>query len=400
MHAPIALFDALKEAGANRLSMSMRDGLPRAVASRDDGPWEPVSLVLPAESSASWEAALDALAASTCESADWVVDPSTGLQLLLVRHRRVDGASRGTLRRVDFAVPEADVLSGAFMLARHASAGLRIAGVAPAGCHAVVHGPGPVGPLRDAWARSLGEELALAGFTVVPESGIDATLGVALLQAAPRVVGGDGLAVSASVLAAHEALRAMDATLGLVPSESTVLLTGLGAIGLPLARRLVAENRKVCVSDRDLRRIDGLIDGLSPDVRGNVTTVAPYQASSTPCDIFIPAAPVGSLRFEDVLALRTRGVVGPCETPILVAGPEDDGLWTSALFERGICAAPSGFATAGVFSILSLHAEGKTPTPAAVHARTTRIARGVLGTLLDACRRRGADPSRVITASD
>ncbi len=388
------LFDALRDASATRLSIHARDGVFRALASRDDGPWEPVSLVLSNDCTPAWEAVIDALVASGCESLDLVHLPSVGAQLVLVRHRRVEGSSFGLLRRVEFATPEGDVIKTSLQLARVATQGLVTAGGVSAGCHVAIYGPAPSALVRDAYARVVVEELGLAGFTVVPDSGIDLLFASSLGAAGASVQGTDGLFVQSAVIGINEAIHAMDATLGLLPSESTIGLVGLGAVGMPLARRLVSEGRTLAVSDRDLRRLDGLVDAIPPDARSKVTTVAPYQAAEIVCDLLVLACPAGSFKFEDLLRLRCRGILGVCEAPVIAIGADGDAHYFDALHERGILAAPWGFATTGAFSILSLYASGATPSAAAVTARTMRVARQELGVLLDTCRRAGKAPWR------
>lgn len=397
MGTEVGLFDALRDASATRLSIHARDGEFRAVASRDDGPWEPVSLVLADSSSEVWGRVLDAVEASGCESLDLVHIPHVGVQMVMVRHRRDRGRSLGLLRRVEFATREFDVVATSLQLARVATHALATSGGAASGCHVTLYGPAPSAPVRDAYAGAVVEELTLADMILVPDSGIDLQLAAALGLAGSSILGADGLALHAAVLGTHESIHAMDAALGLTPSESTVGLVGLGAIGMPLARKLVADGRTLAVSDRDLRRLDALMEAVPPESRSKVTTVAPYQAAEIACDVLVLACPAGSLAWEDVVKLRCRGLVGPCEAPVIAIAAQDESNYFDALHERGILAAPMGFATAGAYSILGLSSESAAVSAAAVIARTTRVARQELGQLLDVCRRAGKAPWRALT---
>ena len=115
----------------------------------------------------------------------------------------------------------------------------------------------------------------------------------------------------------------------------TVLIQGVGDVGVPLARLLAEAGATLKLSDLDTERAKGLASELGAAA---VDSAAVYEE---PCDIFAPCAVGGILNAETIAKLRCRAVAGSANNQLEAA--ED----AERLHERGILYAPDFIINAG-----------------------------------------------------
>ncbi len=115
----------------------------------------------------------------------------------------------------------------------------------------------------------------------------------------------------------------------------TVLVSGVGSVGEPLARRLRDAGATLILSDVDSGRAEALAAELG-------ATVAPPEAvAGTPCDVYAPCAVGGVLDAETIPRLACRAVAGSANNQL---GEPGD---AAALHARGILYAPDYVANSG-----------------------------------------------------
>jgi leucine dehydrogenase len=108
----------------------------------------------------------------------------------------------------------------------------------------------------------------------------------------------------------------------------SVLIQGVGDVGVPLARRLHDAGAALALSDIDHHRAQGLASELGADV------VAPDAVPAHPCDVYAPCAVGGTVHADTVPLLRCRIVAGSANNQLGEAADAD------RLHERGILYAP------------------------------------------------------------
>lgn len=115
----------------------------------------------------------------------------------------------------------------------------------------------------------------------------------------------------------------------------TVLVQGLGGVGLPLARMVAEAGGELIVSDMDEDRARTATDELG------ARSVAPEAIFDVRCDVFAPCAVGGILNDRSIPALRASTVVGSANNQL--EAPRH----AAALAERGILYAPDFIVNAG-----------------------------------------------------
>jgi leucine dehydrogenase len=118
-------------------------------------------------------------------------------------------------------------------------------------------------------------------------------------------------------------------------SGRRVVIQGVGDVGEPLARRLLAEQAEVIVSDLD----EAVSWRVSTELE--VETVVPHLVYARRCDVFAPCAVGGTLNKETIPQLQCRIVAGAANNQL--AEPSD----AERLHERGILYAPDYVINAG-----------------------------------------------------
>jgi leucine dehydrogenase len=108
----------------------------------------------------------------------------------------------------------------------------------------------------------------------------------------------------------------------------TVLVQGVGDVGVPLARQLREAGATLVLSDIDEARARRLAADLG------ATVVAPDAVSAHPCDVYAPCAVGATLNAETIPRLTCRIVAGSANNQLAEAADAD------RLHQRGILYAP------------------------------------------------------------
>jgi leucine dehydrogenase len=115
----------------------------------------------------------------------------------------------------------------------------------------------------------------------------------------------------------------------------TVLVQGIGDVGVPLAKRLAEAGAKLKLADIDAKRVAGVageLDGVA---------IEPDQVYGESCDIFAPCAEGGVLNGYTIPQLCCQGIAGAANNQL--AADED----ADRLHKRGILYAPDFIANSG-----------------------------------------------------
>lgn len=115
----------------------------------------------------------------------------------------------------------------------------------------------------------------------------------------------------------------------------TVLVQGVGDVGVPLARQLAEAGATLALTDVEGERADRLARDLKAGV------IAPEDAYGYPCDIYAPCAVGATLNATTIPQLACRIVAGSANNQL---GEDDDG---ARLHARGILYAPDYVVNAG-----------------------------------------------------
>lgn len=164
------------------------------------------------------------------------------------------------------------------------------------------------------------------------------------------------------------------------PSGRTVLIQGLGDVGLPLARLLHENGAELLVSDIDAARASAFAEEFSAGV------VSPDAAVRTECDVFAPCAIGAVINEETVPLLGCAAVAGSANNQLRSADDAD------ALHERGILYAPDFVVNAGGAIAFGLMYRGL-DDPAMIRTRILGIA-GSLEEILRQAEELGESPER------
>jgi leucine dehydrogenase len=162
------------------------------------------------------------------------------------------------------------------------------------------------------------------------------------------------------------------------PAGRRVMIQGVGDVGEPLARRLLAAGAEVIVSDLD----EAASWRVSTELE--VETVVPHLVYARRCDVFAPCAVGAVLNRETIPQLQCRIVAGAANNQL--AEPEDADL----LHERGILYAPDYVINAGgAIALPSL--DSGLMTEEQVEERVRGIER-TLGEIFEEAERNGESP--------
>jgi len=331
---------------------------------------------------------LDAMAREGFEEVVALHDRSSGLRGFLGVHDTVRGPAFGGIRRWTYR-DEREALLDVLRLARAMTRKAALLDL-PAGGGKVVllEREGVDWP---AAYRYLGAHLERMGGRF--QAGPDVATGAEELREVRRTTqhvtdpaeAGPGELAEATAegvfRAVEVALRALDGD-GSVAGR-TVVVQGLGAVGLGLARRLSERGARVLAADLAPERVAAAAASLG------IEPVEAGAAVGLPCDVFAPCALGGLLHDLTVQRLRCRAVVGAANN--VLARP----LVGDRLHERGILYAPDFIVNAGalVRGVL-FHREGRREPVAAIGARIAEVLEDVLRRAGDA----GEPPARAAAA--
>jgi len=115
----------------------------------------------------------------------------------------------------------------------------------------------------------------------------------------------------------------------------TVLVQGIGDVGVPLAKRLAEAGAKLKLADIDTERVAGVAGELDGVI------IHPAQVYAESCDIFAPCAEGGILNEYTIPQLCCKGIAGAANNQLAVAEDAD------RLHQRGILYAPDFIANSG-----------------------------------------------------
>lgn len=127
----------------------------------------------------------------------------------------------------------------------------------------------------------------------------------------------------------------------------SVLVQGVGDVGLPLAEELAQQGARVFVTDVDGERMRRAADALG------ATPVAPEKVWEVPCDVFAPCAVGGVLSARTIPRLACRVVAGSANNQLESA---DD---AARLHQRGIVYVPDYVINSGGAYAFALHGRGE-----------------------------------------
>jgi leucine dehydrogenase len=127
----------------------------------------------------------------------------------------------------------------------------------------------------------------------------------------------------------------------------SVLIEGVGDVGIPLARMLRESGARILVSDIDAERAAA----VAAEVGGEV--VAAERVYQTPCDVYAPCAVGATLNAGTIPELQCRIVAGSANNQL--SEPEDG----ERLHDRGILYAPDYVINAGGATALPLLGSGE-----------------------------------------
>jgi leucine dehydrogenase len=158
----------------------------------------------------------------------------------------------------------------------------------------------------------------------------------------------------------------------------SVLVQGVGDVGLPLAEELTRHGARVLVSDVDDQRLEHAVSALG------ATAVPAGQAWDVDCDVFAPCAVGGVLSARTIPRLTCRIVAGSANNQLERA---DD---AARLHERGIVYVPDYVINAGGAYAFALHGRGERDN-AALLDRMDHVG-DIVGAVLAEARTDGGSP--------
>jgi leucine dehydrogenase len=161
-------------------------------------------------------------------------------------------------------------------------------------------------------------------------------------------------------------------------SGRSVLIQGVGDVGIPLAELLAQEGAQLLLSDLDGEKVAELAGRLGAQV------IPPDKVYETECDVFAPCAVGAVLNEETIPTLRCRIVAGSANNQL-----RDEDLDGTRLVDRGIVYAPDYIVNAG--GAIALGYMSRKRPEAEIWQRIDGIQETVAGILAEA-RERGESP--------
>ncbi len=314
---------------------------------------------------------LDAMSRAGFEEVVALHDRASGLRGFVALHDTSAGPAFGGIRRFDYR-HEHQALNDCLRLARAMSEKCALNGIAGGGGKMVLFDL-PERARPDAY-RAIGDFVERLGgrWITGPDVGTG-TRELGWVAERTRYVtrpGPDGpgdlpAATAAGVFSAMgAALRHLDGAEGW--SSRTVVVQGLGSVGLRLARRLVESGARVVASELDPgRRAEARELGLEVHEPGGELELE--------SDVFSPCAMGGVLHDLSIPRLRTRVVCGAANNPL---ARSHHGV---RLHRRGILFVPDPVANAGaLLRGAEFHLLGRPPSLAEIERRIGALTTEIL----------------------
>ena len=271
------------------------------------------------------------------------VDESCGLHAIVAVHDTTLGPALGGLRMWNYASEE-EALFDVKRLARGMTYKSAVAHTGLGGGKAVIIGD-PKTCKSEALYLSMGRLVDSLGGKYTTAEDVNTTIqdleiirrATSYVSGLSRATGGSG---NPSPYTAYGVYLGVRAALGWVfgddsPKGRTVAIQGIGAVGRPLAERLVEAGAKVIVADRKEERVRQLADELG------VETAEESSILATECDVLAPCALGGVLDDHSIPKLRCRIVAGAANNQLMK--PQHG----QALAERDVLYAPDYVINAG-----------------------------------------------------
>jgi leucine dehydrogenase len=116
-----------------------------------------------------------------------------------------------------------------------------------------------------------------------------------------------------------------------------VALQGLGSVGDPLARLMLADGvQRLIVAETDADRLQAFRNSLVQGDAERVETIAPEAVLTVECDLLSLNAGGGMLGPEEIAGLRCSVVLGGANNQLRAESPEQELVLADQLAERGI----------------------------------------------------------------
>lgn len=328
---------------------------------------------------------LSALARDGFEELIALHEPACGLSAFIALHDTSAGPAIGGIRRWSYT-DESAALADCLRLAHVMTAKCVLADLPAGGAKTVILERRELVP-EQAY-RALGRRIEQLGgrYYAGPDVGTGERetgwLAAETRYAADPGPAGPGLlsqATAAGVLAGMRvALLELDGAVDW--AGRTVVVQGLGQVGMELVRRLREHDVRVCASDLDHERC------AHAEREYGVEAVAPGDELSIPCDVFSPTALGGVLHDLSLVKLAARAVVGAANNPLASLEHGD------RLHDKGVLYLPDFVVNSGALVRGTLfHLQGRREPIDAIEERIAASARAVL----ERARIEGRPPARV-----
>ena len=386
----------MRDLGVERVRFRRAAGTMRVIAAQPEGSWEPVGSLLP-ESAEDCAAVEARMLRGGHERLDLVFRSEVGLRFLCAVHSTLRGPGAGGLRRHELVVPELEVIADVLNLSRAMTYKNTAAELARGGSKLCVHNPGIPDYGREAWLACLAEEIDLSGTITGPDSGYPPAVYRDLADLSRHVTGvhGGGTARPAA-RGVLTALGATAAALGKPLEELKVAIQGLGGLGQPVAEELASRGTSLVVTDRDHRRIDAFLAGLTPGQRREAKVVAPYQILEVEADILAPCAVGSVIAARHVDSLACRAICGGANNQLVADSLQEELDIARRLMDVGILFVPDWLASAGgtIQGVLEYEGGGSCD-PRVIQARLRRVCGWLVDTVLEESKRTTRTPLEI-----
>jgi len=270
-------------------------------------------------------------------------DGATGLRAIIAVHSTRLGPALGGVRFRPYAT-EDEALEDVLALSRAMTYKAAVAGLDLGGGKAVILGD-PARTKTKALLRAYARHVERLGGRYLTAEDVGTTQAdmdlvrqeTSYVTGTSRSLGGSGDPSAATALGVLQSMLALATHLWGSPDlrGRRVVVSGVGKVGLTLARHLVEEGAVVLATDVDPAALEGTTSTLG------LPSVPPERAHTTECDIFSPCALGGVITAGRIAELRCQAVVGAANNQLAEPG------CAQLLADAGITYVPDYVANAG-----------------------------------------------------